>query len=45
MVSIREDIDLEKNKFEDFFEYTIFELLQGYWRYVYKTRNEPNFKY
>ena len=45
MVSIREDIDLEKNKFEDYFDYTIFELLQGYWRYVYKTRNEPNFKY
>ena len=45
MVSIREDINLGKNKFEDFFDYTIFELFQGYWRYVYKTRNQPKFKY
>ena len=29
MVSIREDINLEKNKLEDFFDYTIFELFQG----------------
>ena len=45
MVSIREDINLEKNKFEDILDYNIFELLQGYWCYGYKTRNEPKFKY
>ena len=44
MVSVREDIDLEENKVEDFFEYTIIELLQGYWRYVYRTKNDPKFK-
>ena len=47
MVSIREDIYFTKledvTKLEDFLKYTIVELLEGYWRFVYKTKNDPKY--